>query len=99
MKTISISIAASILFVSTALAQSNSVAHSVKATSHAVQATGHSVAAGSQGVVSGSRAAGSVVRTTGEVVNQIGEDLDQSFGKPLPISDDVVTAGPPPSLD
>ena len=78
-----------------------SVQHSGQALVHSTKALGHSVAGGAKlasGVVAVPLIA---IGASGQVSQQAGEDLwaiaHEPIGTPLPVSDETVTAGPPPS--
>ena len=78
-----------------------SVQHSGKALEHGVNSLGHSVAGGGK-LVSGAVAiplvaAGSVGRASGQAGKEMWDHANAPIGEPLPITDDTVTAGPPPA--
>lgn len=74
---------------------------SAQAASNAAAASGHAVA-GSGQVASGASAIPLMVGgASGQVSGAMGADLSKAanspIGEPLPLTDDVITAGPPPN--
>lgn len=75
-----------------------SLGHSVQGSKHASQAVGHS-AVGASKLTSGIVAVPLMaVGEVGKAVGSAGEEMWDAANTPLPISDETVTAGPPPSV-
>jgi len=98
--TISALILTTLLTTQPVLAQ-GSTQHSGKALENGVNSIGHSVAGGGK-LVSGAiaiplAAAGSVGHVSGQAGKEMWDNANTPIGEPLPITDDTVTAGPPPA--
>ncbi|WP_455201066.1 hypothetical protein [Kaarinaea lacus] len=90
----------SVFTAQSALAQ-GSTQHSGKALENGVNSIGHSVAAGGK-LVSGTiaiplKAAGEVGKASGQAGKEMWDNATGTSGDPLPITDETVTAGPPPA--
>lgn len=75
----------------------SSIQHSGQAVIHSANAFGHSVQGGAK-LVSGVVAIPLIAAgAVGELSGEVGNALWETANAPLPISDEVVTVGPPPS--
>lgn len=78
-----------------------SVNHSAQASEHSAQATGHVIVGGVKGVASVAAVPLVVSGAIGHSADQAGQAMadfaDMPIGKPLPITEKTVTAGPAPS--
>lgn len=75
----------------------SSIQHSGQAIIHSANAFGHSIEGGAK-LVSGVVAIPLVAAgAVGELSGEVGNALWETANAPLPISDEVVTVGPPPS--
>lgn len=89
------------LFTTPALSAGGSLEHSSRALQHSVNAVGYSVTAGAQ-LVSGAAAiplgfVGAVGQMSQDLSEELWDAANAPIGTPLPITDKVVTVGPPPS--
>ena len=89
------------LFTTPALSAGGSLEHSARALQHSVNAVAYSVTAGAQ-LVSGAAAiplgfAGAVGGISQDLSEELWDAANAPIGTPLPITDEVVTVGPPPS--
>lgn len=83
------------------VAAQSSLQHSSQALTHSLEAIGHSMVAGTK-LVSGVaavplKASGAVGQLSGEMGDALGDAANAPVGHPLPITEDVITIGPPPA--
>ncbi|GJL80090.1 MAG: hypothetical protein NPINA01_30790 [Nitrospinaceae bacterium] len=96
-KFISLLLAGLLLTTQSAFA-GHSLEHSVQGSKHASQAVAHSVVGAaklSSGIVAVPLMA---VGEVGKAAGSVGDEMWDAANTPLPISDETVTAGPPPSV-
>lgn len=89
------------LLVSQTVLAQGSVQHSGQASKHGVNAIGHSMAGGGK-LISGAvavplTAVGSVGKVAGDAGKEMWNNATAPIGEPLPVTEDTITAGPPPA--
>ncbi|UUC49582.1 hypothetical protein NOX82_27530 [Pseudomonas citronellolis] len=82
--------------------------HAVASTQHAAAASGHAASAVGHGAVASGQVVGGAVALPLKAVGAVGEAADKAgdallnsagVSKPLPVSDDTVSAGPAPKTE
>lgn len=89
-----------LLFPVFPVAAQSSLQHSSQALTHSLEAIGHSMVAGTK-LVSGVaavplKASAAVGQLSGEMGDALWDAANAPISRPLPITEDVITIGPPP---